>query len=281
MATFGFLRAHGGKGSQLASAKEWALKKGESDITKKENRKYWRIHDDLYDLTEFNHPGGEEWITVTRGNDITEMFESSHPNIELVRKLLPKYRVGPANEPRNSGAFTFEKDGFYSVFRDRAWQILKDKGTGPTSGMLLIHDSLLVSSLALLVCAINPVLGTWQWLGVALVTGFVLQCLTICAHNFFHMRANWRMYSWDLTPYSSAEWRVSHAYSHHAFPNTAYDYEVLALEPYVEYLPVKKGVARLLTSPLVLMLVASLGMHLQVHIARCLRSVWSAVIMVL
>ncbi len=119
-------------------------------------RKYWRIHDNLYDLSQFNHPGGQEWIDMTRGNDITELFESSHPDIEKVRKLIPKYLVGPANEPRNSGAFTFEKNGFYSVFRERAWKILKECGTGPTQQMLFIHDSLLLVFLSLLTLTINP-----------------------------------------------------------------------------------------------------------------------------
>ena len=72
------------------------------------------------------------------------------------------------------------------------------------------------------------------------------------------------MYTWDLTPYSSTEWRLSHAYSHHAFPNTAYDYEVMVFEPYLEYLPVKKSLARLLASPLVMQLLACLRLHLQV-----------------
>ena len=37
----------------------------------------WRIHDKLYDLESFikNHPGGAEWIAITRGTDITEAFE--------------------------------------------------------------------------------------------------------------------------------------------------------------------------------------------------------------
>lgn len=192
------------------------------------------------------------------------MFESSHPNIEMVRKLLLKYKVGPANEPRNSGAFTFKKDGFYAVFRERAWNILKEKGTGPTFGMLCIHDTLLITFLLLIFMAVNPSLDSNTWVFVAVVAGFALQCLGTCSHNFYHKRENWRMYTWDLTPYSSAEWRLSHAYSHHAFPNTAYDYEVMVFEPYLEYLPVKKSLARLLASPLVMQLLACLGMHLQV-----------------
>lgn len=37
----------------------------------------WRINDRLYDLTNFLaiHPGGSEWLTITKGTDITELFE--------------------------------------------------------------------------------------------------------------------------------------------------------------------------------------------------------------
>lgn len=37
----------------------------------------WRIYDGLYDLESFirNHPGGSEWLIITRGTDITEAFE--------------------------------------------------------------------------------------------------------------------------------------------------------------------------------------------------------------
>ena len=40
----------------------------------------WRVHDKLYDLTDFigSHPGGREWLEITRGTDITEAFESGH-----------------------------------------------------------------------------------------------------------------------------------------------------------------------------------------------------------
>lgn len=37
----------------------------------------WRIDDDLYDLEDFikNHPGGREWLVLTKGTDITEAFQ--------------------------------------------------------------------------------------------------------------------------------------------------------------------------------------------------------------
>jgi hypothetical protein len=37
----------------------------------------WRIGNNLYDLEEFikSHPGGPEWLQITRGTDITEAFQ--------------------------------------------------------------------------------------------------------------------------------------------------------------------------------------------------------------
>jgi Cytochrome b5-like Heme/Steroid binding domain len=45
-----------------------------------------RVHDNLYDLSPFveKHPGGSQWLEVIRGTDITELFECSHPNPNVV-----------------------------------------------------------------------------------------------------------------------------------------------------------------------------------------------------
>lgn len=43
----------------------------------------WRIRNNLYDLEGFAkiHPGGEEWIRLTKGTDITEIFEVILPHL--------------------------------------------------------------------------------------------------------------------------------------------------------------------------------------------------------
>ena len=40
----------------------------------------WRIKNKLYDLESFvdSHPGGAEWLRLTKGTDITEAFEVRH-----------------------------------------------------------------------------------------------------------------------------------------------------------------------------------------------------------
>lgn len=56
----------------------------------------WVIHGKYYDLEPFvpQHPGGYEMITLGRGRDCTEMFESIHClSHRAIHKLLAKYEV--------------------------------------------------------------------------------------------------------------------------------------------------------------------------------------------
>ena len=73
----------------------------------------WRIHDDLYDLTnwEKNHPGlsrcfhfliilgGRDWLVLTKGTDCTEAFETFHV-FGVSSTVLQKFWVKKANTPR-------------------------------------------------------------------------------------------------------------------------------------------------------------------------------------
>lgn len=54
---FGFLKPQPGKGSRLGSAYDWARAKAIADIPVEEDRKLWRVHDALYDFSDFDHPG--------------------------------------------------------------------------------------------------------------------------------------------------------------------------------------------------------------------------------
>lgn len=241
----------------------------------------WRVGDSLYDLTQFAalHPGGDVWITMSKGTDITELFESSHPNIEKARALLQKYFTKKAIIERNGKALTFEPGGFYDTLRKRAWDVLKVTGTGPTVRMLCIHDTLLVLFLAFLALTVWPAYDGW-WLVSGAVCGMFLSFLGSCAHNYFHKRNNWRMYTWDLTPYSSDEWRISHAYSHHMFPNSNNDYEVTVMEPFAYFFPVRKSRVYVVAFALYSHLLFAIAMLLSVshvvdyHRYRLSSSVW-------
>lgn len=75
---------------------------------------------------------------------------------------------------------------------------------------------------------------------IFIVSGLFLAWTAITGHNYFHMRDNFRMYYFDLCTMSSKDWRISHAMSHHIYPNTVWDYEIYTVEPFIHFLPSKK-----------------------------------------
>lgn len=82
-----------------------------------------KIHGKYYDLTDFNHPGGDDAIWNSYGRDATVMFEQYHPmvNKTFLETTLNRYEV-PENKimeakkhllPDEDNIFQFE---FKSVF---------------------------------------------------------------------------------------------------------------------------------------------------------------------
>lgn len=192
----------------------------------------WRIHDTLYDLTEFvnRHPGGSEWIRLTKGTDITEAFETHHITTKA-ENLLPKYKVREAKQPRNV-RLTFKDDGFYRTLKRRVRDKLQEIDKTPIRTSQVIIDSLLGSAFvfAFLAISVNSYL-------LAVLSGVCVNWTMICAHNYFHQKDNWRMKLFNLAFLSYREWRVSHAISHHHYPNSILDLEISYFEPILCWLP--------------------------------------------
>ncbi|XP_067213340.1 cytochrome b5-related protein [Linepithema humile] len=195
----------------------------------------WRIGNRLYDLENFAklHPGGAEWIELTKGTDITELFESHHIT-ERAERLLPKYYVRETTTPR-SVSLTFLPDGFYRTFKKRASEALKSVDFHrPSMTTNLITDSLVIATFAL---SLTSAL-THSYAAIVLASIF-LTWTTVAAHNYFHMRDNFRMYYFDLSMISSKNWRITHVMSHHMYTNTMWDYEIYVAEPFLQWIPDK------------------------------------------
>ena len=79
----------------------------------------WRIHDKLYDLVNFiqRHPGGADWLELTKGTDITELFETHHIS-RRAEIVLQNFYVEAAKKPRNYRT-TFCDDGFYKTLKEK------------------------------------------------------------------------------------------------------------------------------------------------------------------
>lgn len=192
----------------------------------------WRVHDTLYDLTDFafRHPGGSFWITTTQGTDITEAFET-HMNHELVANILSKYEIRRATTP-SPCPHTFKHDGFYCTMRRRAWEVLKSQPSGPAPSTCRIADATLA---AFLIAATSSAI--FQSYAIAALAGVLLALTMGAAHNFWHQRDNFRMYYFDLGMFSSRYLRISHALSHHLYTNSLLDLEVTEFNPFLLFLP--------------------------------------------
>ncbi|XP_066140665.1 cytochrome b5-related protein [Euwallacea fornicatus] len=198
---------------------------------------YWRIHDNLYDLSDFIqiHPGGPDWIKLTKGTDITEVFESHHLTSKA-ETLLPKLFLKKASLPRNS-PFTFHERGFYKTLKGRIAKKVEELPANPSKRSKLITDIIFASYVSTFLLAVR-----FQSFLVGAVAGVFLALLAVAAHNFFHQRDNFRRFYFDFSMMSSKEWRVSHVLSHHMYTNTVNDLEISVVEPFLQYLPGRKNV---------------------------------------
>ncbi|CAK1546131.1 unnamed protein product [Leptosia nina] len=199
----------------------------------------WRVHDKLYDLEVFidRHPGGREWLELSKGLDVTEAFEAHHLN-PSTEKMLAKFYVRDAKTPRNS-PFTFKEDGFYRSLKKRVWEDLKTIPKTENQRSDRVIDGLLATCLA------ASTIACWTesyWLGMLayLSASLSLAWILVAAHNYIHKATNFRMYYFNLALWSYRDFRVSHVLSHHLYTNTLMDLEVSGFEPIIFWNPRKE-----------------------------------------
>lgn len=193
---------------------------------------FWRIHDGLYDLTNFvqNHPGGRQWLELTKGTDITEAFESHHITPKA-NQLLPKFYVRNASQPRNY-LLTFNDDGFYKTLKRRVALKLPELNLRPVTFSNFYCDMILFATFVSSICA-----ARWFNFFFGTLAAVFLMWTTVISHNYLHMANNFRMYTMNLSLMSWRDWRVFHCLSHHMMPNSYQDLEVTLFEPHLKWIP--------------------------------------------
>ncbi|KAI4456667.1 cytochrome b5-related protein-related [Holotrichia oblita] len=158
----------------------------------------WRLYDGLYDFSTFikHHPGGSDWLELTKGTDITEAFEAHHIST-IPEKILHLYFVRKAKAPRNS-PFTFEENGFYKTLKARVRKELENVPKQPEKRSKILADILFLSFMVTSLITVRDesyIMGS--------LSGLFLTMTCIAAHNFFHQSDNFRMYYFDFTMMSS------------------------------------------------------------------------------
>lgn len=225
--------------------------------------KLWRVHDGLYDLSGFNHPGGKSWLDLTKvsgdrfrgasvpkrgssspfsspvgnkGTDVTELFESHHLDIEKARAVLAKYyvRVRQCYDLACNCTDPLEKDADWpresplTFEPDGFYSILRDrvfKKVKEVGKMPPVLSKLITDGTAIAYLGLLAAATYRRSLPLAVLAGCAQGALAVAAHNFGH-RNNWRKHYMDLAGRAHRFWRTHHEVSHHMFPNSSLDIEV-------------------------------------------------------
>ncbi|VVD04208.1 unnamed protein product, partial [Leptidea sinapis] len=171
------------------------------------------------------------------GTDVTEAFEAHHLNPNTV-KVLEKFYKRDAKTPRNS-PFTFKDDGFYRTLKTKVWEEIQKIPNKESDRTAFICDSLLFT------CLVSSTITCWAkdyWIVMLsyIVASVTMAWVIVAAHNYIHKRTSWRMYIFNIGLWSYRDFRVSHALSHHLYPNTLMDLEVSGFEPIVFWNPRKE-----------------------------------------
>ncbi|XP_075150024.1 cytochrome b5-related [Haematobia irritans] len=216
------------RNKKFITTHSWLKGKCEDD----EAEGLWRIYDGIYDFTHFihKHPGGPFWLKATKGTDITEIFEAHHLSL-MPMELIGKYHVADAKKPRIY-TLTLNENGFYKTLKRRVMEKLKTIDYAPQYKSDIIHLGLLFMLFLFTMASVRY--NSWLY---TILAGTFMCWTVIVAHNYFHRRDNWRMYTFNLSMMNFSDWRISHALSHHIYPNSFLDLELSMFEPFLCWIP--------------------------------------------
>lgn len=227
------------------------------------SEKYWRIGNQWYDFSKFNHPGGKQVIELVRDRfeDATFAFEAHHHNIYKARKIIQKYLLQdqaaaeraalkrPNRDDRGFPQVTHHdkhldanqhpklmpNDVFYSVLRKRVAKYLIDNkcpNGEPTWACMAFFWSIFTGWFTLM--SLTYMTGSYL---TAFVTGIVGTWLASFGHNWVHQPKykdrGFAILSLDMVGLSSEVWFRDHVLHHHMYTNTPWDHHTTALDPFI------------------------------------------------
>lgn len=214
------------------------VKIAEPEMNLHATKRYVVIRGEVYDVTDFNHPGGKQMLDLAVGRDATLMFESAHirDKPEKVLKSIPK---GPSVEELERCGYTFDRpkelwptpgqSKFYQTIRKRIQdEILKPEGrlddAESARGVPLWHiGSVIVTWLATATLfVLYPSMLTGAVLGLAVCwIGLAIQHTANHGGLVRNPQIGYLLGLLnDVGPGgSSLVWRYHHQVSHHAYCN--------------------------------------------------------------
>lgn len=191
----------------------------------------YRIHDKIYDLTDFisKHPGGTDMFTPREGIlDITPLIYSYHKDPNILFEILPKYEIVSDNAIVKYGTdYKYDK---YLELKKLVYDEIHDKQlplywsnreTAYNIGMFILYVRIWIYCSSL-----ETVNVLWFVLLAIFNIGHCALIFHETSHytGFKNQRLNTIVSNIAVAPIlTNAEWKWDHNYLHHCFTNTELD----------------------------------------------------------
>lgn len=190
------------------------------------------IRGKFYDVSEFEHPGGQFLIEACSEIDATLLFETHHLNANYANRVLDSLPcIGSYKIPKKWD-FTL-----YDKMRAFVFETFSTKSSRRHNDVEAVLWSIVATaSHVLLLCSI-PFTLAW---GCLCVASAIIN--TICGgigHNGLH-QMKWTMVLLDWNGLSSYEWFFEHIASHHMHVNTFSDHDCISMRPFLRWIPSDK-----------------------------------------
>ena len=204
------------------------------------------IHGKIYNIDNFNHPGGNTFIEINKGCDITTLFEIHHINYRLANHALDKLTmVGTYDSKIN---YDFKKyytlrEKIYINFKTKKSRIMNNITKYSLLGYitlgLFLHYKLLqynFSNIEKNLTSLTSLTSLTNFLGLCLLSSLVNSILGGFGHNGIH-KLLYSSLLLDWNGLSSLEWLLEHVHSHHMYTNTIYDHDAISMKPFLNWIP--------------------------------------------
>jgi len=228
------------------------------------------IRGKIYKIYNFNHPGGNTFLEINKGCDITSLYETHHVNIEESNKELKKLKVWGYYEPVVNYDFNF-----YNNLRTDVFSLFTTK----KSRMMNFSTKLnLIFYIIIGVYAHYKLLKynydniNIYFIPLCIISALINSILGGFGHNGLH-RLLYSTLLLDWNGLSTIEWLLEHAHSHHMYTNTIYDHDSISMQPFLNWIPSKNNSIFNNYGKHLIFLIAELAVSIQGNILHKFR--WS------
>ena len=206
----------------------------------------YKIHDKLYDLTDFVkvHPGGiDTFNNLNADTNITPMIYTYHKTPKSILSMLPKYEVLYRTDDI---IIQYDTDYTYDKYCDLKKLVVDEihekKIPLYWSNKEISYNAFMLSMYlgkwAYCFCNANNLSYWWMFLLAFDAVGFVMLVFHETSHNtgFKNQKINTFISSYIAYPFLSVgEWKERHNYLHHCFTNTDYDSDFCKKKLFLRY----------------------------------------------